>query len=153
AGVRQPRPVTTGADGSFQALLPPGSWHLLVNGPHPVYLPQQLPVDRVTAERVIEGYVTRTVKGGASEVETVARRFFYPDAAVALDLKAGGGARDVAVTLKRAPLLRGRVVGPDGKPLKNVRMVRRPVRPFESTGYTDAQMLLDLDSIRLRSTP
>src|SRR5262249_44320559 len=153
-GVRHPRAVHTAADGTFAALLPPGSWHLLVNGPEPVYLYHPIAIDKLTGEAVRKVETApRADKAKPSKAEQgeqkVSRVFealfdwisadgsdpghqgrFSPDAWLALDLKAGVGPREVTVTLRRAPLLRGQVVGPDGKPANGVLLVRQPALPF-----------------------
>jgi RNA polymerase sigma factor (sigma-70 family) len=169
-GVRHPRAVSTGPDGTFAALLPPGAWHLLVNGPEPVYLYQPIAIDKLTEEegRKVAPAPKKEVKPGKAEPEkhglsdaviqaildwidageeSGQQGKFYPDAWLALDLKPGDGPRDVSVTLRRAPLLRGQVVGPDGKPATGVLLIRRPALPFEGASYLDAfsrRVLLDV---------
>jgi RNA polymerase sigma factor (sigma-70 family) len=145
-GVRHPRAVRTGPDGSFAALLPPGPWHLLVNGPEPVYLYEPVAIDKlseVEGRRVEQSILDwlNAGKGAAPQGKN-----FYPDAWRALDLKPGDGPREVAVTLRRAPLLRGRVVGPDGKPATGVLLIRRPALSFEGVAYDEfvRRVLLDV---------
>jgi hypothetical protein len=123
-GTRHPQEVTAGKDGAFEALLPPGNWHLLVNGAEPCYTTQKVAIDRLTDEQP-----PAAVKGDPPPLH-----HFYPAAWTALNLKPGAE-RDVTVTLRRAALLRGRVVGPDGKPATGVYLVRRPVVPQEPTVY------------------
>ncbi|HYT95592.1 MAG TPA: sigma-70 family RNA polymerase sigma factor, partial [Gemmataceae bacterium] len=131
AGVRYPRPGLTRADGTFEVMLPPGNWHLLVNGSQPLYLPAQIAADSVTDDKTHLDAILESLGGKGPPT-------LYPDAHAALDLKAGGATQDVSVPLRRAPLLRGRVVGPDGKDLTKVLLVRRPVVPFETTAFDDA---------------
>jgi hypothetical protein len=137
-GVRHPRAVKTDADGAFRALLPPGAWHLLVNGPQPVYRVQPLAVEKVQEDgprpQVVQFDKAGKLRPGVAETPGQ----YYPDAWVPLELKPRAAAREVAVTLKRAPLLRGRVVGPDGKPLKGVLSLRRPASPLEGVAYLDS---------------
>jgi RNA polymerase sigma factor (sigma-70 family) len=184
-GVRHPRAVKTGPDGSFAALLPPGAWHLLVNGPEPVYLYHPIAIAKLTEEgrKVQPALKVKTEKSGKAEQgkqkssDTISFYFldawlqagekepgqqgkFYPDAWLALDLKPGDGAREVNVTLRRAPLLRGRVVGPDGKPATGVLLIRRPALSFEGVAYDGfvRRVLLDVAgeappwAVRLGST-
>jgi hypothetical protein len=163
-GVRQPRSALTGPDGTFEALLPPASWHLLVNGPLPAYVLQPVPIDKLSDEVPPPRQVKFTpdgknqtatkkqpVRGPSQEAKASPEakvlavfqadpkppRQFYPDAWLTLDVKAGDTPK-VAVTLRRAPLLRGRVVGPDGKPASGVLLLRRPALPFEEVAYGDA---------------
>src|SRR5262249_34590129 len=75
-----------------------------------------------------------THKNGADWLEEVYRRCFHPHAWAAIDLKAGP-AREGAFTLRRAPPLPGRGVGPDRKPLGNGGRVWRPRPPFEGVVY------------------
>jgi beta-lactamase regulating signal transducer with metallopeptidase domain len=112
AGVRQPQHVKTGADGTFRALLPPASWHLLVNAEQPEYLYQKIAV-----AKVVEPNPT-----GAKAPPT--EPCFRPDGWLALDLKPRAGPQQVGISLRRAPLLRGRLVGPDGKAVGKARMLR-----------------------------
>jgi hypothetical protein len=118
-GTRHPQEVTTGKDGTFQTLLPPGAWHLLVNGAESLYRIQKVAIHRLTDQQ------SPPAKGQPVP-------YFSPDAVTAVDLRPGAE-REVAVSLRRAHLLRGRVVAPDGKPVAGVYMVRRPVVPLEPT--------------------
>jgi hypothetical protein len=120
-GTGHPREVTTGKDGSFQALLPPGAWHLLVNGPERRYRVRKLAIERLTTEEP----PPRFTRPGPDP-----RPLFYPDDWLLLDLKPGVE-REVTFRLRRAAQLRGRVVGPDGKPVAGVYLVRRLVVPLE----------------------
>ncbi len=120
-GTGHPREVTTGKDGSFEALLPPGAWHLLVNGPERRYRVRKIALDRLT---------TDTPPARFTPPGPDATPYFFPDAWTLLDLKPGAE-RQVTVGLRRAPVLRARVVGPDGKPVAGAYLVRRPVVPLE----------------------
>src|SRR5262249_18945176 len=115
-GTPYPRYATTAAGGTFQALLPPGPWHLLVNGPEALYVYRTIPAAPLSDE---------PEQPGGTDGAKAPERQFYPDAWVAVDLKADGPAPEVKVNLTRAPVLRGQVVGPDGKPAAGVRLVRR----------------------------
>jgi hypothetical protein len=87
----------SGADGRFQMAVPHGPGHLFILGPALNYVPIE------TTLRELEGG-----KPGGPR--------YYPHAVVPLDLKPGVKAPEVTVTLRRGVTLRGRVVGPDGKP-------------------------------------
>jgi hypothetical protein len=137
-GVRRPRHVQTGADGVFRALLPPASWHLLVNAAKPDYVFQKIAVDKV-----VDGKVA-----GKED------RYFRPDAWHALDLKPGTGAQEVVIRLERAPLLRGRVVGPDGKPVAAARLLAVSSTPVPAGASPDGtNQFLRRVSLDLTGTP
>jgi hypothetical protein len=114
-GVRFPRPTVTGADGSFKALLPPGDWHVVVNSVRPDYLCHKLAADRLTGPAKAANDAKATKAG--------AERFVYPDGWTAFTLKAGEASHEVAVTLRPAPRLRGRLIGPDGKTVTRGRVI------------------------------
>jgi hypothetical protein len=107
--VPTPRPKA-GPDGSFSLAVPPGPGHLLVLGPTP---------DFVHVE---------TTDGDLDEGAPGYHRS-YPDALVALDLKPGAGPHEVKPTLRRGVTIRGRVVGPDGKPVARATLVCRSYQP------------------------
>ena len=52
-------------------------------------------------------------------------RRIYAHAFIAYDLKTGGDTRDVPVVLRRSLTVKGRVIGPDGQPVQDARMVSR----------------------------
>jgi beta-lactamase regulating signal transducer with metallopeptidase domain len=101
-----PAPVQTDDAGNFEAVLPPGDWHALVNGASLVYLPTRLARDKLTDGPLPVG--TPSPKPG----ETI---FVRPDAWLAFTLKAGDGPRELKAQLRRVTL-KGRVLAPDGKP-------------------------------------
>jgi RNA polymerase sigma factor (sigma-70 family) len=98
--------VVSGADGRFDIGVLPGPGHLLIHGPTPDY---------VYAE-IGDGLLYNGKSGGSR---------YYAHAIVPLDLKAGAGTHEVAVSLKRAVTVKGRVVGPDGRPVAEALMVSR----------------------------
>jgi RNA polymerase sigma factor (sigma-70 family) len=124
AGVSYPTVLLTGRDGRFEALLPPGSWHLLVNCASRVFVRQKIAAAKVIGKRptrvtVPDGYESIvTIKPGDKD------QFFYPDGWTALDLKSRAGTRHVAVKLRRVTLW-GKLVGPDGKPVARARLFYR----------------------------
>src|SRR5262249_20315762 len=88
----------SGPDGSFQlAVVPDLPAHLAVMGPTRDYIEEVTPFGKVGPGH-----------------EDAAR--FYAHALVPLDGLKGGEKKDVAVKLRRGVTVRGRVVGPDGKP-------------------------------------
>jgi RNA polymerase sigma factor (sigma-70 family) len=88
--------VQTKADGTFEAAVYPGKGHLLVKGPTPDYV------------------IKYTEFGDLGP--TVGS--MYTHAVTAVDLKAGAEASEVNLKLRRGVKIAGRVVDPDGKPVK-----------------------------------
>jgi RNA polymerase sigma factor (sigma-70 family) len=121
-GVIFPRPVLSRTDGTFQAVLPAGSWHLLMNAPQSVYLYQKIAADKLREKATPPTDGTPPVAGGPA--------FVYPNGWAALELKAGDGPREVTVGLRRAPLLRGRLVDADGRTVAAARMVYLPLAAY-----------------------
>jgi hypothetical protein len=92
------------ADGTFQMTVPAGLAHLLAISHDKDF------VVRTTSA----GQLTAGKPGGD-------RRFF--NAVLPLDLKPGDGPKEVTLTLRRGVTLRGRVVGPDGNPVRQAAMI------------------------------
>src|SRR5262249_38547766 len=90
--------VRSGADGAFELLVPAGPGHLLGNAPD-------------------TGFISQTV--GSNELLTGKaggyRKFFH--AVAELDLKPEQEVKEVKLSLRRGVTLRGKLVGPDGKPV------------------------------------
>jgi hypothetical protein len=105
-------------DGTFALPVLPGPGHLLVNGPTPDYLHAQ------TTERKL----SHGQDGG---------RRYYPNALVKLDLKPQAAAHEVAVALRRGVTVKGRLLGPDGKPAASAKIFYRDYIP---RGYTTEPM-------------
>jgi RNA polymerase sigma factor (sigma-70 family) len=136
AGVSFPAPLVTGRDGRFEALLPPGTWHLLVNCASGTFVRQKIAAAKVTGKRT-----TRVaVADGYDSIVTVRPdgkdHFFYPDGWAALDLKPGEETRQVTVKLRRFTL-RGKLLGPDGKPVARALLFyRHPMPPYRGADAT-----------------
>jgi RNA polymerase sigma factor (sigma-70 family) len=90
----------TRADGTFEMVVPPGAGHLVVTGPSPDY----------TYRSVSEGELRAGKPGGPP-------RHFH--AVLPLDLRAKGDPKEVKIELRRSVTIKGRLVGPDGKPVKD----------------------------------
>ncbi len=99
-------PVETAADGSFALAVPRRPGHLVVRGPDDDYVDQE-----IGYEQLFEGQ-----KGGERT---------YAHAFLALDPKPGLEGPDVRVVLHRGVPVKGRVVGPDGKPVPDAWMIGR----------------------------
>jgi RNA polymerase sigma factor (sigma-70 family) len=91
--------VRTRKDGTFEATVFPGRGHILAKGPSRDFILQ-----RFDAGRLMVG------KPGGAPV--------YLHAVAGLDLKPDARPRPLALTVRRGVTIRGRVLGPDGKPVK-----------------------------------
>jgi RNA polymerase sigma factor (sigma-70 family) len=100
------RPAVSGPDGSFTLAVLPGSGHLLIRGPTPDYLRQEVGTYQLSNGR----------PGGTR---------LYPTGLVPLDLDAKAETKEVKVTLRRGVTVRGNLVGPDGKPVARAVMLCR----------------------------
>jgi protocatechuate 3,4-dioxygenase beta subunit len=96
----------TRPDGTFRMAVSPGPGHLLIQGPTADYVHEEIGHE-----------VLSTGRPGGSRT--------YPDAIVKLDLPAKVEPKDVAVTLRRGATVRGRLLGPDGKPVARALMMHR----------------------------
>jgi RNA polymerase sigma factor (sigma-70 family) len=98
--------AVSGSDGSFRLAVLPGPGHLLISGPGLDFIHEEVG-SRVLAEGKPGGYR------------------IYADGLVKLDLAADSGPQDVTVTLRRGVTIRGRLLGPGGKPVARAQMVCR----------------------------
>ena len=92
--------VRTESDGSFRLGAEPEPGHLFVRGPDDDYVFQA-----IGSRMVLEGQ-----PGGGR---------IYSHAYAALDLKPGMGSQEVNLVLRRGATVEGRVVGPDGQPVRD----------------------------------
>ncbi len=91
--------AATGSDGTYRVAAPPGPGYLVVQGS--------------------DEYVLREFGGdgdGALIESGPGHRRFYAHGYRAVDLKPGGPDQEIDITLRRGATIRGRVVGPDGRP-------------------------------------
>jgi RNA polymerase sigma factor (sigma-70 family) len=96
----------TRQDGSFSMAVLAEPGHLLIRGPTSDYIHEEI------GSNVI--YLGQP--GG---------RRLYPDAIVKLDVPAKGEPKEVAVTLRRGAAVRGKLLGPDGKPVAKALIMHR----------------------------
>jgi protocatechuate 3,4-dioxygenase beta subunit len=96
----------TAADGTFRVAVAPGEMHLLVQGPTPDYV----------HEEIGHEVVRRGLPGGSR---------LYPDGIVKLTVRAGEAVPEVAVRLRRGVTVRGRLMGPDAKPVEQAVVLNR----------------------------
>jgi protocatechuate 3,4-dioxygenase beta subunit len=102
--------VLTAADGSYTLAVPPGRARILVTAPTPDYIAQ--PVGSALLELGKPG-------GDA----------LYYHAAATLDLKKDEKSKEISFTLRRGVTLKGTLVDPDGKPVKDAVMLVGHFRP------------------------
>jgi hypothetical protein len=112
--------VVSGEDGTFTIGVLPGPGHLLIHGPTPDYV-----LSEIGQRKVYEG------KDGGMRYRAAA--------IVPLDLKGGADPRDMTIKLTRGVTVKGRLVGPDGKPVAEALMISRlnvsPARPTVGPSY------------------
>jgi RNA polymerase sigma factor (sigma-70 family) len=96
----------TAEDGSFRMAVLPGEAHLLIQGPTPDFIHQEIGSEMISWGR----------PGGIR---------LYPDAIVKLDVPAKEEPKEVAVTLRRGATVRCRLLGPDGKPVAKAVVLHR----------------------------
>jgi RNA polymerase sigma factor (sigma-70 family) len=120
------RPVATGPDGTFRILVPPGPGHLLCTGPDHHFV-----THAIGSEELLSGK-----PGGFAR---------YYHAVRALDARVKDSPLHVALTLQCGVTIRGRLVGPDGKPVPRAVMLCDPhlailnhvVHSFERDGVPE----------------
>jgi hypothetical protein len=109
--------AVTNPQGEFQLAVLPMAGHLLIKGPTPDYIHIEISEKKLLS------------------INQVGGRRFYPDALLALDLPAGTKSHDVNITLRRGVTLKGRLVGPDGRPVLEAQMYCHSYIPL---GYSYA---------------
>jgi RNA polymerase sigma factor (sigma-70 family) len=97
-----------GPDGAFQLAVSPKSTHLIVQGPSEDFVLQEI------GQRMLE----EGRPGGLR---------MYAHAFIPYDLKSGGDSRELNVVLRRGTTVKGQVVGPDGQPIQDAKMVSRVI--------------------------
>ncbi|HYT88064.1 MAG TPA: RNA polymerase sigma factor [Gemmataceae bacterium] len=143
-GTHWPRALKTRPDGTFEALLPPGSWYLLVNAANGDYVPQKIAVSKLGDAP--DGPILRSPPEKGAKGEP----YFWPDAHTVVEAKAGAKVPPVTVSLRRAPLLRGRLVTGDGKPITTARMFAHQATAFEQAVYLDEEARGQIDQTQLQ---
>src|SRR5262249_52556378 len=117
-GVFHPWPLRTDPQGRFEVIVPPGRCYLLINARERAYAFTRIAAEELGVEREDSDLFlppgSRTGK----------KHYYYPDELLTLDHKPGTRTPLVTVTLRRAPVLKGRVLGPDGKPAARVTLVQ-----------------------------
>jgi RNA polymerase sigma factor (sigma-70 family) len=142
----------TGADGSFQTVLPPGRWYALANGPREDYLWQKLLVEdlveidpkvRIPAPPVpkapensnsketgkddnarLDATTTLTPEDLVPGVKEGGKHYFRPDGWVQIDVRIERLTPEAKITLHRSAL-EGRLLSADGSPAAKARMYYR----------------------------
>jgi RNA polymerase sigma factor (sigma-70 family) len=90
--------ANSGSDGAFEMVVPAEPGHLLCSASDKGFISQAVGADAL-----------RSGKGGG------VRRYFH--GVLALDLKGHKGDKEVKLSLRRGVTVRGKLVGPDGKPV------------------------------------
>jgi len=104
-----------GTDGVFQIAVIPGAGHLLVNGPTPDYIEQEVGARTIDYD-----------KPGGQRI--------YAHAVSHFDLPVDTKVHTLDVTLRRGVTIKGRLVDPDGRPVKEAKMLSRyPMLASEHT--------------------
>jgi RNA polymerase sigma factor (sigma-70 family) len=103
--------AASGPDGSYQLGVPAGAGRLLVTHPSGEYIPQIVGS---------AGGGINNLVGGSFEKPAGDPSYYH--AVVALDVKKGDGVKEVNVTLRRGVTVRGRLVGPDDRPVASAVM-------------------------------
>jgi RNA polymerase sigma factor (sigma-70 family) len=111
-GTFYPGPLKADGRGEFQLVVPPGPCHLLFNGPGPNYVFQKIATADLGVKQP-EGLGLAMSAGKRAGK----KHYYYPDGWLSLNYKAGAKPDALKVTLRRAPVVKGRLVDPDGKPV------------------------------------
>jgi RNA polymerase sigma factor (sigma-70 family) len=98
--------VVSADDGTFDICVLPGPGHLLIHGPTPDYLFSEIGSQKIE----------RGKEGGTR---------YYAPAILPLDLKPGAKPQTVTATLRHGVTVKGRVIGPDNKPVTHAMMLSR----------------------------
>jgi protocatechuate 3,4-dioxygenase beta subunit len=107
--------VASHDDGSFEMAVPPGRGYLLVCGPTPDYLLEEI------GERMLH----QGRPGGER---------YYAHKIIPYDVEAGDKPHEIDAVLRPARTIKGRVIGPDGQPVARAFFITRlyiePFNPF-----------------------
>ncbi len=124
--------VASRADGSFQVVVPPGKGHLLVFGPTPGYVAEEIGYNRLYGDQAPFGMFTVMLTNAMNgEIVSTGLYGHQPGggprhrahAIIPYDVKAGDAPRDVAAALRPGVTIRGRVEGPDGQTIAGAAIV------------------------------
>jgi hypothetical protein len=120
--------VATAADGTYRVAGPPGAGYVVVQGPS-------------------EDYVYREVAGDRAPFQAIVRRGrFYAHAYQPVELKAGGPDQEVDLSLRPGAAIHGRVVGPDGQPVRNGWVFSRLIlSSFHAGGWESWTVMTNTD--------
>jgi RNA polymerase sigma factor (sigma-70 family) len=110
-GIFYPRPLKSDTRGEFCLVVPPGPFHLLINGPGPHYVFKKIPASDLGVKQPDD--LVLSMSAGRRKGK---KHYYYPDDLLSLNFKGGARPGPVKIKLRRAPLVRGRVVEPGGKP-------------------------------------
>jgi RNA polymerase sigma factor (sigma-70 family) len=110
-GIFYPGPIKSDTRGEFRLVVPPGPFHLLINGPGPHYCFKKIAAGDLGIQQPDD--LVLSMSAGRRKGK---KHYYYPDEWLSLNFKAGASPGPLKIKLRRAPLVRGRVVEPGGKP-------------------------------------
>jgi hypothetical protein len=113
--------AATGADGTYRVAGPSGPGYLVVQGPSDDYVPREF-----------------VAAGGP-----IGRRRSYAHAYRAVDLKPGGPEQEVDLALRPGAAIHGRVVGPDGQPVRDAWVFSRLILSGPAAGAWRGWMVMN----------
>jgi beta-lactamase regulating signal transducer with metallopeptidase domain/protocatechuate 3,4-dioxygenase beta subunit len=109
------RDTSSSPDGTFTLVVDYGPGHLLVQGPS-------------------DHYINVPTSYSEMGIRLLPDLPHYPDALAHLDLKPGTPTYEVTMRLRRGVTVRGRVIGPDGKPNSHAFGLSRAYTPYSEHG-------------------
>jgi RNA polymerase sigma factor (sigma-70 family) len=112
--------VVSGADGSFTLPVLSGPGNLLVSAASPDYILHLASLNKLASNR----------EGGAR---------LYLHGVQPTDFPEGSGPHDVTLRLRRGVTVRGKLVGPDGQPVKQAQMLTRLTTNSYFMGFTEVR--------------
>jgi hypothetical protein len=113
--------VLSGPDGKFRLVVPPGKCRLLVTGPTPDYIYQEAAYSMLADGKLIFGNYSPGPEGNAYS----GGQRVYSHAIVPLKIEPEVQPEPLKVSLRRGVTVVGRLVGADGKPVAQARMLSR----------------------------
>ena len=113
--------VESDSNGMFQMVLPPGPGHFLVEGPTSDYIFQETPFSMLIQRKREFGAYQPAPEGNVY----FGGQRFYAHATVPVRLKKDKQPEPVPIVLRRGVTVRGRLIGADGKPVRQAWMTSR----------------------------
>src|SRR5262249_8136023 len=108
-GIFYPGPLKTDAGGNFRLVVPAGPCRLLINAPGRDYVFKKIAASDLGVKQPED--LVLSMSAGRRKGK---KHYYYPDEWLTLNFKAGVRPEPMKIKLRRAPLVRGHLVGPDG---------------------------------------